>query len=197
MHHQGAHLQMGIVAARLAPAQVVALQSMPAGPVEQRLFMRAPGQGAVAIRHREVGDRLADIVQQPGQTARDPPARLQVIAVLGLAIQREDVAHRRLRGEEAHFQGMAQQPARAAVMMGLGGGQQVHEGGEAAHDRQDELAVIRVGHAHAVLEAADQFGLLGEQRVHVGGRQPLDEGRIAQQVLVRIGGRCDDHIGTR
>ncbi len=45
-------------------------------------------------------------------------------------IQREDVAHRRLRGEEADLQRTAQQPARAAVMMGLGGGQQMHEGGD-------------------------------------------------------------------
>ncbi|WP_407635150.1 hypothetical protein [Thiocapsa marina] len=37
-------------------------------------------------------------------------------------IQREDVEHRRLRGEEADLQRMAQQPARAAVMMSLGGG---------------------------------------------------------------------------
>ena len=74
-------------------------------------------------------------------------------------------------------------------MVGLGRGQQVHEGGEAAHHREEQGSVVLIRHAHTVLQAADQLALPGEEDVHRAGRQALDEGRVAQQVLVGVGVR--------
>ncbi len=179
VHHLAGHQLMLVVPAGVAPVEVVPGHAAAHQPVGQRLAVGAPEELAVERAHRQIPHRLAQVVQQAGDPGGDPPARLDVVALVGRAIMAEDVAGRGLRGEPGHLQGVLQQTAGAAVVMHLARRQEVHEGGEAPDDRPHQTLEDLLRAAHAVLQALDQVGLPGQDVVHAAGRQPLARPRTA------------------
>jgi hypothetical protein len=68
LQHQEAKGLMSALAA-LPPAQEIVRYVIGRSPVGKRLQQGTPGRVAVAVRHRKVGDRLAEVVTQPASPA--------------------------------------------------------------------------------------------------------------------------------
>ncbi len=124
---------------------------------------------------------------QAGEARRQAPARLQLPALGGAAVQGEDPPLARLGGVEGDLQPVAEQTAGATVVVRLGGRQQMDEGGVALHHRTHQGGETRVGEGEAVLQPGDQRALGGDDARRCGDRQALQEGRIAGDLGV-VGG---------
>ena len=182
--HLARHQLMLVMQARIAPVQVIAGHATLRQPVGERLPIWAPQVFAVERTHREIPHGLTQVVQQAGDPRGDPPARLDVVFLVGWAVVAEDVPRRALRGKPGHFQGVLQEPAGSPVVMHLAGRQQMHEGGEAPDDRTHQLLEDLGRTAHAVLQALDQLGLSGEDVLHAAGRKALARRRVGQGVVI-------------
>ncbi len=176
----------GLVAgmAALAPAQEVVLHGAGRRPVGEGFEQGTPAGAARAVGHREVRDRLAGVVAQPGESRRQAPARLQLAALGGAAVEGEDPALARLGGLERDLQSVAEQTAGAAVVVRFRGGQQMDEGGVALDDWSHQGGEARIGEGQAVLQPRDQLALGGKNACRGGDRQPTQERRIPWDVAV-------------
>ena len=185
-HQQAEGLVAGMAA--LAPAEEIVLHPIGGCPVGEGLEQGAPGGPALAVRHRQVRDRLADVVTQPGESCRQAPARLQLPALGGAAVQGEDPPLARLGGVEGDLQPVAEEAPRPAVVVRLGGREQVDEGGVALHHGPHQGGEARVGEGQTVLQPGDQLRLGGDDARRRGDRQALEERRVAGDLGV-VGGR--------
>ena len=168
----------------LAPAQEVVIHAVGRRPVGEGFEQRAPAGAPRAVGHREVRDRLAGVVAQPGESGGQAPAWLQLPALGGAAVEGEDPALARLRGVEGDLQAVAEEPAGATVVVRLGGRQQVDEGGIALDDGPHQGSETRIGEGQAVLQPGDQLALGGDDARGGGDGQTLHERRIARDVGV-------------
>ena len=107
---------------------------------------------------------------QAGETRRQSPARLQLPALGGAAVQGEDPPLARLGGVEGDLQSVTEQTAGATVVMRLGGRQQVDEGGVALHHGTYQGGEARVGEGQTVLQPGDQLALGGDDARRCGHR---------------------------
>ena len=110
---------------------------------------------------------------QPGESRGQAPARLQLPALGGAAVEGEDPALARLGGVEGDLQAVAEETPGAAVVVGLGGREQVDEGGVALDHRPHQGGEARIGEGQAVLQPGDQLGLGGDDARRCGDGQPL------------------------
>ena len=173
------------------PAQKVALHTLAGRPVENGLVDRLPAGRAGAVEHQEIGHGLADVVQQTHDGGGQLPARFEHPALLWLAVEGKQPSAAGPRGLKRHLETMTKQPAGAAMMMGLGGRQQMHERGIAFDERTHQGLVVVIGHRQRVLQRGDQLRLRGQQLRGTGHRQSLQERRIARNVGLGHTGRED------
>ena len=173
-HQQAEGLVAGVAA--LAPAQEVVIHAVGRGPVGEGVEQRAPAGAPLAVRHREIRDRLADVVAQAGESRGQPPARLQLPALGGAAVEGEDAALARLGGVEGDLQAVAEEAAGTAVMVGLGGREQMDEGGVALDHRAHQGGEARVGEGQAVLQPADQLAWVATMRAGAATGSPFRKG---------------------
>ena len=113
---------------------------------------------------------------RPGESRGQAPAGLQLPALGRAAIEGEDLPLARLRGVEGDLQAVAEQPPGAAVMVGLGGRQQVDEGGVALDHRSYQRVEARIGEGQTVLQPGDQLGLGGDDARRRGDGQSRTNG---------------------
>ena len=161
--------------------------AVPCRPVGEGLQERPPGGLPRPVGDGEVRDRLAEVVAESRKTRRQMPARLQGTAFARAAIEREDQPLARPCGVKGDLQAVAEEPARAAVMVGLGGRQQVHEGGVARQHRAHQGVEALVGEGQSVLQLGDERLLGGEDTRGRGNGKAPQKRRVAGDLrIVRI-----------
>ena len=181
-HQQAEGLVAGMAA--LAPAEKVVLNAMSRRPVGEGAEQRTPGGAAFAVGYRQIRDRLTDIVAQPGESRGQAPARLQLPALGGAAVEGEDAALTRLGRVEGDLEPVAEETACTAVVMRLRGREQMDEGGLALDHRAHQGGEARVREGQCVLQPGDQLALGGDDPYRCRDREPLQEGWVARDLGV-------------
>jgi len=147
---------------------------------------------SVPVDHREIGDRFAHIVQQSGDAGGQMPAWLEDSPLLRQTVEGKEPSATGAGGLEGDLEPVPQEPARAAMVMGFGGRQQMDEGGVALDQGEDQGAVVLITEGQGILKAGDECLLGREDLGCAGDGQAFEEGRIARDLRrgVKIGGRC-------
>ncbi|MNT46953.1 hypothetical protein D3C72_1836290 [compost metagenome] len=105
--------------ALLAPANKVPVYVMAFGPVMERFKVGIPGHDPIFVRNGHISERLAHVMQQPGEAARQPPARFIIPPLLRCPLNREDHGLGSLSGPKCNLQAMAKQSTSPPVVMSL------------------------------------------------------------------------------